>query len=112
MLRFCPLASGSSGNSVYVGTEKTHLLVDAGLSGKRLEKALASCKAGMTGNLAQNLSGILVTHEHTDHVRSLRAIARKMPQIHTYANNGTWKNIKSLVEEKQREVLKREKPFS
>ena len=44
-MRFCPLVSGSSGNSTYVGTEHTHLLVDAGVSGKKIETSFSSAPA-------------------------------------------------------------------
>lgn len=66
------IASGSSGNCIYVGTDETHLLVDAGISGKRIENGLK--------NLAvdpKELSGILVTHEHLDHIQGLGVMARR-----------------------------------
>ena len=62
-MRLCSIASGSSGNCIYVGSEATHLLVDVGISGKKAEAGLNSL--GLTG---RDLDGILVTHEHMDHV--------------------------------------------
>ena len=65
-MRFCSIASGSSGNCIYVGSEETHVLVDAGISGKRIEQGLNQLE--LTGN---DIDAILVTHEHSDHVSGL-----------------------------------------
>ena len=62
MLKFCSLYSGSSGNSFLVQSENINILVDAGVSGKKIVDALASLNVGI-----ENISAILVTHEHTDH---------------------------------------------
>lgn len=86
MMSFCPLASGSSGNSVYVATASTHLLVDAGLSGKGIERALAAI-AAVT---ADKLSGILVTHEHSDHVSGVGILSRRFG-LPVYASAHTWR---------------------
>ncbi len=72
-MRFCAIASGSSGNCIYVGSDTTHLLVDVGISGKRVESALNSMD--ITG---RDLSGILITHEHADHIAGLGVLARKL----------------------------------
>ena len=71
-LRFSPLFSGSSGNAVYVGCGNTHLLVDAGMSGTRIVHELE--KIGVRPG---DLSAILVTHEHVDHVRGVGILTRK-----------------------------------
>lgn len=71
-MRFCSIASGSSGNCIYVGTEDTHLLVDAGISGKRIEQGLNELELS-----TKDMDGILVTHEHVDHVKGLGVLARK-----------------------------------
>ncbi len=71
-MRFCAFASGSSGNCTYAGSENTHILVDVGISGKRVESALND--AGLCG---RDLNGILVTHEHSDHICGLGVISRK-----------------------------------
>ena len=71
-MRLCSIASGSSGNCIYVGSEATHLLVDVGISGKKAEAGLNSL--GLTG---RDLDGILVTHEHMDHVAGSGVMARK-----------------------------------
>lgn len=71
-MRFCPFASGSSGNCIYTGSDSTHVLIDVGISGKKVDAALNG--AGLTGN---DISGILITHEHADHISGLGVIARK-----------------------------------
>lgn len=71
-MRLCSIASGSSGNCIYVGSDTTHLLVDTGISGKKVEFGLNSLDL-TTGDL----DGILVTHEHSDHIKGLGVVARK-----------------------------------
>ncbi|MCR5426874.1 MAG: MBL fold metallo-hydrolase [Lachnospiraceae bacterium] len=71
-MRFCPLASGSSGNCIYVGSETTHLLIDDGISGKRTEAALSDLDLS-----GREIKGILITHEHSDHVKGLGVFSRK-----------------------------------
>lgn len=72
MLNFCSLYSGSSGNSLFVESSHTKLLVDAGVSSKKIEKALSDIKVDPT-----SLDGILVTHEHIDHVQGLGTFSKK-----------------------------------
>lgn len=67
MLNFCSLYSGSSGNSLFVETQNTKLLIDAGVSCKKIETALSNIDVD-----PNYIDGILVTHEHTDHVQGLR----------------------------------------
>ena len=67
-MRLCSIASGSSGNCIYVGDDQTHLLVDTGISKKRIEEGLA--KLEIKGD---ELEGILITHEHVDHIQGLGA---------------------------------------
>lgn len=82
-MRLCSIASGSSGNCIYVGSEATHLLVDVGISGKKAEMGLNNL--GLTG---RDLDGILITHEHADHVSGLGVMARKYG-VPIYATTGT-----------------------
>jgi len=81
------IASGSSGNCIYVGDEQTHLLVDAGISGKRIEEGLRTI-----GLSAADLDAVFVTHEHIDHIGGLGVIARKHG-IPIYATVGTIEGI-------------------
>ena len=88
-MRFCPLVSGSSGNSTYVGTEHTHLLVDAGVSGKKIETELA--KLSLSGH---QLDGIFVTHEHLDHIKGIGVLSRRY-DLPVYATEGTWQAMEA-----------------
>ncbi|MDO4321714.1 MAG: MBL fold metallo-hydrolase [Lachnospiraceae bacterium] len=69
---FCSIASGSSGNCIYVGTEHTGVLIDAGISGKKVVAGLNSID-----RRPEELDGILITHEHSDHIKGLGVLARK-----------------------------------
>ena len=82
-MRFCSIASGSSGNCIYVGSDNTHVLVDIGISGKKMETGLNNLE--LTG---RDLDGILITHEHSDHIKGLGVISRKYG-IPIYATGGT-----------------------
>ncbi|WP_312653183.1 MBL fold metallo-hydrolase [Proteiniclasticum sp.] len=81
---FCSLYSGSSGNSIFVGSEKTKILVDAGLTGKSIISALENI-----GEDPRELNGILITHEHSDHVKGAGIMSRKF-DIPIFANEKTW----------------------
>ena len=72
MLNFCSLYSGSSGNSLFVETPNTKLLIDAGVSCKKIETALNDININPS-----SLDGILVTHEHIDHVQALGSLSKK-----------------------------------
>lgn len=82
-MRMMPIASGSSGNCIYIGSDNTHIIIDAGVSRKRIEEGLNS--AGLS---LKDISAILVTHEHSDHIKSLGVILRK-DDIPVYATKGT-----------------------
>ncbi len=88
-MRLVSIASGSSGNCIYVGTDTTHILIDAGISTRRIEAGLAGL--GVKGS---ELSGILVTHEHSDHIGGLRLFSRKH-EIPIYTTKGTYAGILS-----------------
>lgn len=87
-MKMCSIASGSSGNCVYVGTEATHLLVDVGISCKRTVEGLK--QLGLSG---RDVDGILITHEHADHINGLGVLSRKF-EIPIYATAGTIAAIK------------------
>ena len=82
-MRLCSIASGSSGNCVYVGSDTTHLLMDVGISGKRTEAGLQ--ELGLT---MKDIDGICITHEHSDHISGLGVLSRKYG-VPIYATRGT-----------------------
>jgi len=71
-MRFCVLGSGSKGNATFVESGQTRLLIDAGFSGKEIERRLLSI-----GIEPETLSGILITHEHSDHTRGAAILSRR-----------------------------------
>lgn len=71
-MQLCSIASGSSGNCIYVGTEHSHIMIDAGISGKRIETGLNEL-----GLKTSEMQGLLITHEHFDHIAGLGVVARK-----------------------------------
>lgn len=83
MMELCSVASGSSGNCICVGTEDCHVLIDAGISGKRIEAGLNSFELK-----TEEMQGILVTHEHIDHIAGLGVLARRY-ELPIYATAGT-----------------------
>ncbi|KZE71211.1 MBL fold metallo-hydrolase [Paenibacillus sp. CMAA1739] len=90
-ISFTVLSSGSTGNATVVRNEDTTLLIDAGLSAKRIDELLK--ERDLSG---EELDGILVTHEHSDHVKGLGAMARKY-NLPIYANEKTWSAISNAV---------------
>ena len=84
MLHFCSLYSSSEGNCLYVYGLNTHILIDAGVSLKKIEHALVSIGVDI-----HKISAVLVTHEHTDHSKSLGILSKKY-NIPIYANEKTW----------------------
>ena len=82
-MELCSIASGSSGNCIYAGTDDCHILEDAGISGKRIEAGLNEI-----GLKTSEMQGILVTHEHSDHIKGLGVVARKHG-IPIYGTKGT-----------------------
>jgi phosphoribosyl 1,2-cyclic phosphodiesterase len=87
MKGFCPLASGSKGNCIYLGTPQTKILIDAGISGKAIKARLAEINVDI-----EDIDAILITHEHTDHIQGLKVLAYKMG-IPVFANHETAKGI-------------------
>lgn len=86
-MRFCTLASGSSGNSSYAGTSSTHLLMDAGISRKKIKDRLNEIDIDFS-----DLDGVLITHEHSDHINGLKVLA-KHSDMPFYATIGTIRAI-------------------
>ncbi len=87
-MRFCPLCSGSSGNSTYIEAGNTRLLIDAGVSCRRVTALL-----NMVGADPANLTAILITHEHIDHISGVNILSKKYG-IPVYANAACWSVMK------------------
>ncbi len=87
-MRFTSIASGSSGNCTYIGSENTHILIDAGVSKKRIEEGLKGLDLCLG-----DIDGIFVTHEHVDHIAALHTILKKF-DIPIFATSGTIDGIR------------------
>jgi phosphoribosyl 1,2-cyclic phosphodiesterase len=101
-LRFTVLSSGSTGNATVVSTNSATVLVDVGLSGKKIEDLMKEREVS-----GQELDAIFVTHEHSDHIKGLGAFARKH-QVPVYANEKTWGAMLRMtgdIPEEQRRIL-------
>jgi len=90
-MQFSVLASGSTGNSIYVESGEHSFIVDAGLTGKKMEQLFEKVDRDI-----KKLSGILVTHEHSDHIKGVGVLARKY-NIPVFANEKTWQAMDGLV---------------
>ena len=87
MIGFCPLASGSRGNCIYLGTNKTKILIDVGISCKKLEQKLEEIDVRL-----DDIDAILITHEHMDHITGLKVVCSKY-KIPVIVNSETAKGI-------------------
>lgn len=91
IIKICLLASSSAGNATFIGTEKTRILIDAGLSARQITARLAAI-----GENPANLDAILITHEHSDHVAGLPVLTRQQKRLvpvfmsHFTANEMDW----------------------
>lgn len=108
MFNFCSLYSGSSGNSLFVESENTKLLIDAGVSSKKIENALNSLEIA-----PESIDGILITHEHSDHVQGLGTFAKKF-NLPVFVNQKTLDAMpkqKEKISEKNINIFKIEEKF-
>jgi len=87
MITFCPLASGSKGNCLFLGTPKVNILIDAGISAKAISAHLEKL-----GSSIDSIAAIIITHEHSDHISGLKRLAFKY-QIPIIANYQTAESI-------------------
>ncbi len=83
-MKFCSLYSGSSGNCLYLEDNDTKILIDAGVSGKRVEENLKKIQVR-----PEEISALLITHDHIDHIKGVGVLSRRY-NIPIYANQGTW----------------------
>jgi len=106
-LSFCSFSSGSTGNCYLVRSGETALLVDAGISTKRILEGLAK-----TETTEEQLQGLLITHEHSDHVKSLKTLGKRKPELSVYANEGTWGAIDESCRPQKAKVFRNGDAFS
>ena len=90
-MKYCSIGSGSSGNCHYIGYKDTNILIDAGLSGKRITGGLDEIDVD-----AEKLNGIFVTHEHSDHIKGVGVLSRKY-DLPIFVNYKTWLAIKDKI---------------
>lgn len=90
-MELCSLASGSSGNCIFLGTDETSILIDAGVSAKLAESGLHTI-----GRTLKDIDGILVTHEHSDHIRGIGVMARKLG-VPIYGTRGTLEALRGYT---------------
>lgn len=90
-MKFQPLISGSSGNCQYIETRETKILVDAGMTGKKIQELLEEIQVN-----PKDLDGILVTHEHYDHTSAVGVLARRYG-LKVFANENTWMAMEKTV---------------
>ncbi len=100
MFQFCSLYSGSSGNCSFLQTNTTKILIDAGQTAKKIEESLTSISVAPT-----SLHAILITHEHSDHIKGLSIFAKKF-HIPVYANEETWNAMAQQREKLEKEQIK------
>lgn len=105
MITFVTLGSGSKGNAVYIKSGDSAVLVDAGLSFKRMKKALDELDEDI-----MRVNAILLTHEHTDHVRGLPTLLR-YTDCPVYATYGTFQGLPGLLDGGRGQVIKAGEPF-
>lgn len=110
MLKCCSLYSGSSGNSFYIQSDETKILIDAGVSCKKIEIAL---KKDFNLTL-KDIDAIFVTHEHIDHSKGLNIISSKY-NLPIFASKGTWNALKQKTEKispENKKILELDKSFN
>ena len=97
-MRYSVLGSGSKGNALYVESGKTSILIDAGFSGKEIEKRLS-----VFGVELATVNGLFLTHEHGDHIQGAGVISRRC-SLPVYANHGTFKGSEKTVKKLHKQV--------
>lgn len=91
MIKFCSLYSGSQGNCIFLGTDRTKILIDAGVNAKHIEQGLQAI-----GENPKEISAILLTHEHKDHIQGTGVFARRY-RTPIYATHKTWEASVSCI---------------
>ena len=99
-MQYISVSSGSSGNCHFISDGNTKILIDAGLSGKKIEKNLSEHSEDL-----KEIQGIFVTHEHLDHIKGVGILSRRY-DIPVYATEGTWRGMEqglgNIIEKNQK----------
>ena len=103
---YTSFASGSSGNCYMVRTDSTAILVDAGIAGKHITAGLEQLDM-----VPADINGIVLTHEHTDHVKSVRMMGRKCTSAGVFGTKGTLDQIRDKLPENRAEAVGRSQDF-
>ena len=106
-LKFCSLASGSSGNCYLIKNDSAALIIDAGISGKKILQGLDD-----TNTPHEYAKGLLITHEHTDHVKSVSVLSKKLPVCQSMQTKEHGEASKNLWLPLSREFFAPEKIFT
>ncbi len=109
MFKYCSLYSGSSGNSFFVQSDTTNIIIDAGVSLKKIVSALEEIHVN-----GENIDAILVTHDHIDHTKSIATLSNKY-NIPVFANKKTWEaidNIASKIPDVNKRIFNISETFS
>jgi phosphoribosyl 1,2-cyclic phosphodiesterase len=96
---YCSLASGSSGNCHFIATDTTKILLDVGMSHRYIKKSLESI-----GESIDQIDGIFITHEHSDHIKGLPMVLKKQ-EIPVYMTEKTFEKVKSKIREEDLEKV-------
>jgi phosphoribosyl 1,2-cyclic phosphodiesterase len=99
-LNFCSLSSGSSGNCYYIGNEFHGILIDAGISASSIRRFLRDLGISM-----QTIMGVLITHNHTDHIKGLEVLVRKN-SLPAFTTNKIWQSILSMPKKISRDSIR------
>ena len=110
-MRLCSIASGSSGNCILAGSDNSHILIDAGISGKRIREGMEEF-----GLKPEDVSGIFITHEHMDHIQGLGVMARRHG-LPIYGTEGTLQAIRRCaslgkIDEELFHVIRADEPLT
>ncbi len=99
-MKVCVLASSSKGNCTYVGSSTTNILIDSGIGIKEMEAKLKALKVN-----PDSISAILITHEHSDHIKSLHNFTRKYKSCFIYVHKNTYEALLSRLPELDRKRI-------
>lgn len=108
-IKFCSLSSGSEGNCQYIETKHKRILIDSGFSGKKIEELLKKIDI-----CPSTLDGILVTHEHSDHIKGAGVLSRRY-NIPLYANTKTWESMEGKlgnIRDENKKIFSNERYFN